>query len=61
MGLYFPSKGSRAADFYRPERSIASAGFEPANLVSKDKHANHDTTYATYSSLKITRVVKSRM
>jgi hypothetical protein len=45
--LYFPSEGRRAADFYRPLKSIASAGFEPVNFGSSDKDANHYTTDAT--------------
>jgi hypothetical protein len=40
-------KGRCAADFYRPLKSIASAGFEPANLGSSGKHTNHYTTKAT--------------
>jgi hypothetical protein len=30
--LYFPSEGSRAADFYRPKNEMSSAGFGPVNL-----------------------------
>jgi hypothetical protein len=33
--------------FVAPEKSIASAGFEPTNLGSSDKHANHYATKAT--------------
>jgi hypothetical protein len=42
--LYFPSEKSRAPYFYRPLKSIASAGFEPTNLGSNGKHVNHYTT-----------------
>jgi hypothetical protein len=45
--LLSPEEG-RAANIYRPKYSIASAGLEPANLVSNGKHANHYTTEATY-------------
>jgi hypothetical protein len=45
--LYFPSEVSRAADFYRPQKSNASAGFEAANQESNGKHANYYTTEAT--------------
>jgi hypothetical protein len=38
--LWFPSERRRAADFYL----LPSAGFEPANLGSNNKHANHQTT-----------------
>jgi hypothetical protein len=36
-----------AMDFYRPQKSSASARFEPANPGSSGEHANHDTTKAT--------------
>jgi hypothetical protein len=35
------------ADFYRPEKSITSAGFEPATLGSSSKQTNNYTTEAT--------------
>jgi hypothetical protein len=43
MGLtaLIPSEGMSAADFYRPFKSTASAGFEPTNIGSNGKHANH--------------------
>ena len=37
--LYFPSEGRRAEDFFAQKNPTASAGFEPANLGTKDKHA----------------------
>jgi len=37
--LYFPSEGSRAEDFFRPNNPTASAGCEPANLGTKGQHA----------------------
>jgi hypothetical protein len=37
----------RAANFYRPWKSISSARFELANHGSSGKHANHYTTEAT--------------
>jgi hypothetical protein len=36
-----------AADFYRPEKSIALTGFESANFGYSGKHTNHNTTKAT--------------
>jgi hypothetical protein len=33
-----PSEGSRAMDFYRLKNPSSSAGFEPTNLGSNDKH-----------------------
>jgi hypothetical protein len=30
-----------------PQKTIASSGFEPANLGSNGKHANHYTTQTT--------------
>jgi hypothetical protein len=33
--------------FYRPQKSIALAGFEPATFGSSGKHTNHYTTEAT--------------
>jgi hypothetical protein len=38
---YFPSVGRLIVDFYRYWKSIVSDEFEPANLGSNDKHANH--------------------
>ena len=35
--FYFPSEGRRTEDFFRAE--TASAGFEPANLGTKGRHA----------------------
>ena len=37
--LYFPSKGRRAEVFFALKNPTASAGFEPANLGTKDQHA----------------------
>ena len=37
--LYFPSEGRRAEDFFALKNATASAGFEPANLVTKGQHA----------------------
>jgi hypothetical protein len=45
--LHFPFEGRRAVDFYHAKKSIASAGFERANLASNGKHTNHYTTKAT--------------
>jgi hypothetical protein len=42
--LYFPSEGRHAEDFFSPEISEASAGFEPSNLGTRGQHANHWTT-----------------
>jgi hypothetical protein len=39
------------ADFYRPYKSIASAGFERATLESSGKHTNHYTIEATNEKL----------
>ena len=36
-GLYFTSEGRRAEDFFALKNSMASAGFEPANLCTKVK------------------------
>jgi hypothetical protein len=36
---YFPSEGTRAEDFCALKNLTASAGFEPANLVTKGQHA----------------------
>jgi hypothetical protein len=41
--LYFSSEGRCATDFYLKNLS-PSAGIEPANLRSNDKHARHFTT-----------------
>ena len=38
-GLYFLSEGRRAEDFFALKNPTASAGFEPANLGTKDQHA----------------------
>jgi hypothetical protein len=44
----FLRMGSKAgADFYRPEKSIALAAFEPASVGSSGKHTNHYTAEAT--------------
>jgi hypothetical protein len=42
--LYAPSEGSRAKDFIAFKNPSPSHGFESANLMSNDKHANHYTT-----------------
>ena len=36
--LYFPSEGRHAEDFFALKNPTASAGFEPANLGTKDQH-----------------------
>ena len=36
--LYFPSEGRRAEDFFVLQNPTASAGFETANLGTKDQH-----------------------
>jgi hypothetical protein len=46
-----PLRRKGAADFYCPEKFIALARFEPANLGSNGKHANHYTTEATTSPI----------
>ena len=38
--LYFPFEGRRAEDFFALKNPTASAGFEPANLGTKGKHAD---------------------
>jgi hypothetical protein len=42
----------RKADwgFFHPKNPTASAGFEPANLHTRDQHANHQITEATFST-----------
>jgi hypothetical protein len=40
-------KGTCAADFYRPYKSIPLTGFEPATFGSNGKHTNHYTIMAT--------------
>jgi hypothetical protein len=37
-GFYFPSEGRLAEHFFAPKNTTASAGFEPANLGTKDQH-----------------------
>ena len=37
--LYFPSEDRRAEDFFALKIPTASAGFEPANMGTKDQHA----------------------
>ena len=37
--LYFPSERRRAEDFFALKNPTASAGFEAANLGTKDQHA----------------------
>ena len=37
--FYFPSEGRSAEDFFTLKNPTASAGFEPANLGTKDHHA----------------------
>ena len=37
--LYLPSEGRRAEDIFALKNPTASAGFEPANLGTKDQHA----------------------
>jgi hypothetical protein len=49
--LYFPSEGNRAADFMALENPSFSAGFEPANLESNDKHYNHYTAENDYGTI----------
>jgi hypothetical protein len=40
-------RGRCAADFCRPQKSIALALFEPATFWSSGKHTNHYNTKAT--------------
>jgi hypothetical protein len=49
MGLptLLPLRTKVCCGLLSPLKSIASAGFEPADLGSNVKHANHDTTEAT--------------
>jgi hypothetical protein len=42
-----PLLSKACCGFLLPLKSIASAGFEPDNLGSNNKHANHYTTEAT--------------
>jgi hypothetical protein len=42
--LYVPSEGSLATDFVALKNPSSSAGFEPENLESNGKYANHYTT-----------------
>ena len=37
--LYFPSEGRRAEGFFSLKNPTVSAGFEPANLCTKGRHA----------------------
>jgi hypothetical protein len=46
--IYFRYERRLVADFYRPKKSIPLAAFEPRNLGSNGKHANHYTTEVTY-------------
>jgi hypothetical protein len=39
MGLHFPSEGRRAGYFFALKNPTVSAGFEPANLGTRDQHA----------------------
>jgi hypothetical protein len=39
-GLYFPSEGRHAEDFFALKNPTASAGLEPANLGTRGQHAN---------------------
>jgi hypothetical protein len=39
--LYFPSARRHAEDFFVPKNPTASAGFEPGNMDTRGKHANH--------------------
>jgi hypothetical protein len=38
-GLYYPSEGRLAEDFFALKNPTASAGFEPSTLGSKGQHA----------------------
>jgi hypothetical protein len=38
-GLYYPSKGRCAEDFFTLKNPTALAGFEPVNLGTKGQHA----------------------
>jgi hypothetical protein len=38
--LCFPSEGRHAEDFFALKNPTASAGFEPANLVTRGQRAN---------------------
>jgi hypothetical protein len=48
--LYFPSEGRSAEDIFALKKPTASAGFEPANLGTKDQHATYRTIYRTVTS-----------
>ena len=37
--LYFPSEGRRAKEFFALKNPTASAGFEPANMGTRGRHA----------------------
>ena len=38
-GLYFPSEGRRAEDFFALKNPAASVGFEPTNMGTRGQHA----------------------
>jgi hypothetical protein len=38
--LYFPSEGRHAEGFFALQNPTASAGFDPANLGTKDQYTN---------------------
>jgi hypothetical protein len=44
-------RGRCAADFYRPQKTIALAGFEPVIFGSSGKHTNHYITKAPEKAL----------
>jgi hypothetical protein len=48
-----PSEGRRAEDFYALKNSMASAGFEPANLGTKGQHATSRPPKALIYGLEI--------
>ena len=68
--LYFPSKGRRDEEFFRPKNPMASAGFEPASLATKGQHAtprpskpiidyneekSHEDTKKKHSTTRVSR------
>jgi hypothetical protein len=47
LWLYFPFEGKHPADFIALKNPLPSTRFEPANVGSNGKHANHYNTEAT--------------
>ena len=59
--LYFPSEGRRAEDFFTLKNPTASAGFEPANLVTKGQHATSRPPKPLYCSVTSTHIWQYRV